>query len=141
MPTFDRLCPSCGWTKIDSLEPTTPQPVLCDECGEPTERAWLTKPANVIGDEMDWTQTNGLKHPRRFRSKSEHRRWLKESGWTVKERHAEAGGKDWLAKAEALAQRHGGVGTKEPESEPLNVTFTSGDATPDMVEHYRSRSR
>jgi hypothetical protein len=152
---FDRLCPSCGWRKIDSMEPTEAPAILCDDCGEPTERAWLTKPSNVIGDEIDMISHNGEKHPVRFRSKIEHRRWLKEKGWTIKDEHKglqgsdksphstlwQGGGKEWLANAEELARRHGGLGSKEPEDEPMHVTWSTGELTPAQVEEYRAKSR
>lgn len=90
-------------------------------CGEPTERAWITKPPNAIGDEMDHLQVNGLKEPRRFRSKQEHKRWLNEVGLEVKDCHcpmpggdtdqhsskwSAGGGTHWLENAEALALRN-----------------------------------
>lgn len=41
----------------------------------------------VVGDECDFIQTNGLKEPRRFRSKLEFKRWLKENDFLVKDTH------------------------------------------------------
>ncbi len=142
MPLYDRQCESCGWQAIDLIEPVNAGVVLCHACGEPTVRAWFAKKAaNVIGDEMDHIQVNGLRHPRRFRSKSEHRRWIAGSGWTVKESHPTAGGKQWLSDAEELAKRQGGIGTKEPEDEPLHVTWSTGELTPTQVEEYRAKNR
>lgn len=43
--------------------------------------------AVVVGDECDFVQTNGLKHPRRFQSKLEFKRWLKENDFQVKDTH------------------------------------------------------
>ena len=126
----------------------------CPDCGTITERAWLTKAPYAIGDAMDHLQKNGLKHPRRFRSKIEHRRWLKESGWAIKDEHCPppdsdkgthttawtSGGKEWLANAEALAHRHGAGSGKDPEPEPFHVTWSEGMLSPADVEKYRSRS-
>lgn len=155
MPLYDRLCNGCGWVAIDVIEPIHAGTVTCPACGDPTERAWLTKSSNVIGDEMDHVQVNGLKTPRRFRSKQERKRWLKEAGYEEKGEHKglqgsdksphttrwEGGGKEWLAKAEALAQRHGGIGAKEPEEAPFHVNWTTGELTPQQVEEYRARNR
>lgn len=142
MPIFDRACPSCDWQVIDVFEPVHVGVKPCPACGDPTARVWLSqKSSNVIGDEFDHVQRNGLKHPRRFRSKSEHRRWLASSGWTVQETHHEAGGKEWLANAEALAARQGGLGTKEPEDEPFHITWSTGELTKDQVQEYRGKNR
>lgn len=155
MPLFDRLCHGCGWQAIDVMEPVNPGVVTCPACGDPTERAWLTKPSNVIGDECDFVSHNGERHPVRFRSKLEHRRWLKEKGYAIKDEHIglqgsdksphstkwEGGGKEWLANAEALAQRHSGIGSKEPDDEPLHITWRTGELTPAQVEEYRGKNR
>lgn len=155
MPTYDRLCHGCGWVGIDVIEPIDAGVVACPSCEKPTVRAWLTKPANVIGDECDFVSRNGEKHPVRFRSKLEHKRWLKEKGWEIKDEHKglqgsdksphttkwEGGGKEWLANAEALAQRHGGIGAKEPEDDAFHVTWTTGELTPQQVEEYRAKNR
>ena len=141
MPFYDRIC-HCGWTAIDVLE-AIETVHACPDCGMQTERAWLTKPSNVIGDECDFVSHNGEKQPVRFRSKAEHKRWLKERGWRIKDDHVgeqgtdksrftsrwAGGGKQWLADAEALAQRHGASVGKDPGDEPVHVTFTTGDLT------------
>lgn len=87
MKYFDRKCPSCGTITIDSLEPSDAPVILCLQCGEPTERAWIAKAATVIGDECDFTSRNGEREPIRFRSKLEHRRWLKEKGYRINDAH------------------------------------------------------
>lgn len=87
MKYFDRKCPACGTITIDSLEPSDAPVILCSQCGEPTERAWIAKAATVIGDECDFTSRNGEREPRRFRSKLEHRRWLKEKGYRINDAH------------------------------------------------------
>ena len=91
---FDRRCPECGWVRIDSFEPSEAPIILCDDCGEPTERAWLTKASNVIGDAMDWTQRNGTKIPIHFTSKQERKRWMKQEGWREADYHMGDQGSD-----------------------------------------------
>src|SRR5438128_1753570 len=66
----------------------------CPTCGGQTERAWLTKCSTVVGDECDFIQTNGLKHPRRFQSKQAFKRWLKANQFAVKEEHLGQDGTD-----------------------------------------------
>src|SRR5207245_8295763 len=85
MPTYDRLCFACGWVAVDVLEPMCCDPSPCPECGAVTERAWLTKPPNVVGDEVDFVSRNGEKHPVRFRSRADHRRWLNEKGLRIQD--------------------------------------------------------
>ncbi len=95
MPLFDRVCSSCAWSEVDVWEPVyVDPPPSCPQCGAATARAWLTKPPAVVGDEMDHLQVNGLATPRRFRSKQEHKRWQKESGWVVKDTHVAPNGSD-----------------------------------------------
>ena len=48
----------------------------------------------MIGDECDFVSRNGEKKPIRFRSKLEHRRWLKEHGYRIKDDHVGAQGSD-----------------------------------------------
>jgi hypothetical protein len=48
----------------------------------------------IIGDECDFTQVNGLKAPRRFRSKQEHKRWLKANGYEIVDTHVGLQGSD-----------------------------------------------
>lgn len=116
--------------------------VACPECGAPTARAWLTKASNVIGDEIDITQVNGLRHPRRFRSRLEHQRWLKENGFRVKDTHVGDQGSDkskftqsaaimdpqTLENARYLVTHRQMIDADEPD-EPLHVTFTEGYLT------------
>lgn len=52
MPMYDRMCPKCEEKLIDCWEPVTAPTVPCHACGTPTERAWLTKPSNVVGDDI-----------------------------------------------------------------------------------------
>lgn len=76
MPMYDRICPN-KHEMIDCWEPITIPEVACKECGEPTERAWLSKPAAVIGDDIPggvWMRhgvCNEDGSPRKYYSKSE----------------------------------------------------------------------
>jgi hypothetical protein len=94
MPYYDRLCRACGWQAIDVWEPVHADAPTCPQCAAQTERAWLTTPPTAIGDECDFTQTNGTPTPIRFRSKSEHRRWLKQHGYEVVASHVGQYGTD-----------------------------------------------
>jgi hypothetical protein len=73
---YDRLCPD-GHEMIDCWEPVNVGEVICKECSKPTERAWLTKPGNIIQDSIEggiWIR-HGLCNedgtPRKYYSKSE----------------------------------------------------------------------
>ena len=85
MPMYDLICRACNTQQIDVLQPIQCEQSLC-ACGAQFERAWLTKPANVIGDECDVSIRHGLCNedgtPRRFRSKQDIKRTAKEKGWT-----------------------------------------------------------
>src|ERR1700682_3245076 len=81
MPFFDRICPSCRSEIRDCFEPVVATAVLCPDCGEPTERAWLAKPSNILRDEISITQHNGTKHPIHFTSRIERNRWLKQNNY------------------------------------------------------------
>ena len=78
MPMYDRVCTHCQHQMIDCLEPVNAPETPCPECGKPTQRAWLTKPSGVIGDECDVWIKHGLCNedgsPRRYTSKQEIRR-------------------------------------------------------------------
>lgn len=80
---YDRQCSSCGVIQIDCLEPVTPPIVMCD-CGQQTQRVWLSTSPTVIGDECDIHIRHGLcwpdGTPRHFRSKEEIARAAKEKG-------------------------------------------------------------
>lgn len=97
MPLFDRRCPACLRQQIDCLEPSTPPIVLC-ECGQETERVWLSKAPFVIGDEIDISVRHGLCHadgtPQRFRSRQELAREAKRRGFTNFVEHHGAAGSD-----------------------------------------------
>lgn len=87
MPMYDRICPD-GHEMIDCWEPITAPSVECKECGKPTERAWLTKPGHVIGDEIPggiWIR-HGLCNPdgtpRKYYSHSEIKAEAKRRGLT-----------------------------------------------------------
>lgn len=141
MPYYDRTCTVCDWQAVDLHEPIDPPTVPpCPACDAPTARAWLTKPPNAVGDECDFVEHNGTKTPIRFRSKIEFKRWLKEQGLRVVDSHVSmegtdkaehttawtAGGKDWLAKAEAAAKAHhngGFLGNEPTYDPPLNIQW------------------
>ena len=92
-PLYDRNC-ACGWQAVDVWEAVYTPARACPQCGGDTQRAWLSKPPMVVGDECDFVQRNGLKEPRRFRSKQEHRRWLKANGYVVNDAHVGVPGSD-----------------------------------------------
>lgn len=90
---YDRRCESCGATQIDCWEPVTPPTVPCSACGATTQRAWLTRPSAVIGDdipggiEIRHGICNDDGSPRRFYSKSEMARAAAEKGLVNYVRH------------------------------------------------------
>lgn len=142
MPIYDRICESCGWRRVDCLEPIESPVRLCDACGQPTVRAWLTAAANVIPDSMHHLQVNGCKRPILFTSKGERRRYLKEHGWREAAEHVPPAGTDkskhtqsWaavsaetLASAKVLLERVGsqGSGWRDPDQAPLGITSPEG---------------
>lgn len=95
MPFYDLKCSFCGHEIIDRMEPistTSDQRGPCPKCSAcALERAWLTKPANVIGDEIDIYIRHGLCHsdgtPRRYRSKKEIAQEAKRRGMTNRVEH------------------------------------------------------
>lgn len=153
MPFYDRSCPGCDWQAIDLLEPVHVDAPACPQCGGVTVRAWLTTPSAVIGDEMDHVQINGLKTPRRFTSKAERKRWMKEAGYHEAVRHVGEAGTDrskhtsnWAAyydpytaaNAKLLIERafHAGT-THEPDEALLpNARFYERAATPEEIAKY-----
>lgn len=77
MPRYDQRCRSCAW----DAEITVPWDVnpACPICGGDTERVWW-KAAHVSGDECDFVTEHGFKTPRRFTSRAEWKRAMKEAG-------------------------------------------------------------
>ena len=84
---YDLLCPRCKAQRIDVLQPIDAPDEWCAQCFDKgrlqvMQRAWLTKPANVIGDECDVWVRHGICNPdgspKRYRSKSEMHRAGKE---------------------------------------------------------------
>jgi hypothetical protein len=77
VPFYDRKGTACEHVMIDCYEPISSPPVACKECGGPTERAWLSKPATVIQDSIEGGVfiRHGLCNPdgspRKYYSKSE----------------------------------------------------------------------
>ena len=135
MPRFDRKCEACGWELRDVWERSDDQR-LCDDCGEPTVRAWLTAPPNVIGDEWDHVQKMGTKHPIHFTSKIEHRRWLKANNYRIMDDGDGKGSKmataldpQTLANATELVNRAAtqkNRGWRDPELAPIGITSDDG---------------
>ena len=130
---------------MDVLEPIHAEPQACPECGSTTERAWLTRPPSVVGDETDFVSHNGERHPVRFRSKADHRLWLKTKGYTInddKSQH-EAGGKQWLENAEILATRNGAArgSVVHDDEPPLNYRFYGGELTKAEAAEYARKNR
>ena len=92
MPIYDRVCKN-EHKLIDCWEPITAPEVLCPECNEPTERAWLSRPTAVIADEIPggvWIHhgiCNEDGTPRKYYSKSEMAAEAKRRGLTNLVRH------------------------------------------------------
>lgn len=137
MPYYDRLCNRCGWLAVDALEACYADAPACPDCGTLTVRTWLTKPPTAIGDAMDHVQVNGLKEPRRFTSKQERRRWMKENGFREFVRHIDGSPhtERWatmdaltLANATALVTRAAKEPARnDPADHPLHVQHEYGD--------------
>lgn len=99
MPMYDRVCPD-GHTMIDCWEKIDTTDVPCNECHKMTERTWLSKPANVIGDDIPggiWIR-HGLCNedgsPRKYYSKSEIATEAKKRDLVQAIRHAPEPGSD-----------------------------------------------
>ena len=63
---------------------------------------------SVIGDECDFVSHNGETQPVRFRSKQEHRRWLKQHGYRIKDDHVGQQGSDkspFSSRSAAITQK------------------------------------
>lgn len=132
MPMYDFACRGCGAT-FDALEPLGRRFVDCRECGgiALAEKVWISRASNVIGDECDIVQENGFREPRRFSSKAERLRALKEVGCAEMVRHTPVLGTDksphtksWAAigpgtleSARLLLERVGAVGRSDEQIE------------------------
>jgi hypothetical protein len=97
MPMYDRACHTCGWQKIDSLEPVTVPEILCPE-GHVTERVWSSsaRSASVVDDSIPggvWIENLG-NNWRKFYSKSDIARAAKEQGVEPFVRHVGTQGGD-----------------------------------------------
>jgi hypothetical protein len=79
----------------------------------------------------------------RFRSKADHRLWLKAKGYTINDdaSQREAGGKQWMENAEILATRHGAAKGSVVKDDPLHYTFYSGELTTAQAAEYARRNR
>lgn len=137
MPMYDRHCADCGTTRLDCWEPVTCDAPLCYLCLTPMDRVFTGKASNVIGDECEITQENGFRHPRRFTSKIERRRALKEAG--LQEVVKNAGPDDkhcrpWVAmdahtleNARILVSRNGTARATTAAPEKLHISFVAGE--------------
>jgi hypothetical protein len=111
MPYYDRRCTACSALRIDNWEPTEAPAVGCLECGAPTERVWIGKPAAVKSDEWAGGKTfeNGFDKPRTFYSPSEYHKALAERGLKVRGDGEEGKwgwmSRDTLEKAKELVTR------------------------------------
>jgi hypothetical protein len=96
MPCYDRRCTGCAWQAIDVFEPVYLQAPVCPLCGAVTQRAWLSKPPAVIGDEIPggFVQENFGVQPETFYSKSSMARRAKELGLMPLVRHVGEQGSD-----------------------------------------------
>ncbi len=96
--------------------------------------------STVVGDEVDFVQVNGLPQPRRFRSRLEHQRWLKEQGYRVYDTHVGEQGSDksrhtrsaaimdpqTLENGRYLVTHRAMIDAKEPD-EPLHIRWVDED--------------
>lgn len=156
MPLYDRLC-GCGWQAIDCWESVNVTDVLCPLCGSKTDRAWLTKASAVIGDECDFVSHNGESQPIRFRSRAEHRRWLKEKGYRIKDEHKGEPGSDkskhtsnWAAAYDPYTAENVRIlierafhQTADPAEEPIqmNIRTYTGEMTAAEAKKYAEANR
>jgi len=112
----------------------------CPICGAITERLWRGKASTVIGDECSITQENGFSTPRRFTSKIERRRALKEAGLVDCVQHRTMPGTDkskhtmnhgqimdpvTLENARILVSRPGALQDADEPSPPLQIRYVS----------------
>lgn len=94
----------------------------------------------VIGDECDFVQENGARHPRRFTSKAEFKRWLDANNYENRVEHKTVPGTDksphttdWskgsmdavtLENARILTTRTGSAGKTTTPDAPIMGTWT-----------------
>lgn len=153
MPLYDRRCAACAWQAIDVWEAVVTEIHACPDCGNQTERAWLTKASTVIGDACDFVSRNGEAQPVHFRSRAVHRNWLKQHGYSIKDEHKPPPGtdkskftSDWsrgydpytAANVKVLLER---AFTQQPDApEPtMHITTYTGELTPDEVQKYAGK--
>ncbi len=88
--------------------------MICETCGHALQLGeWPFCPhgfgsTSVIGDDCDFISHNGERHPVRFRSKQEHRRWLKQHGYRINDAHIGQQGSDkspFTASAVVISQK------------------------------------
>ena len=92
MPFYDLTCEN-GHVQIDVMEPVNRPMTMCPQCGAETQRVWLSKPANIVGDEIPggyWVKhgiCNEDGTPRKYYSKSEMRREAERRGLVNRVEH------------------------------------------------------
>lgn len=141
MPIYDVRCAEYGHVS-EVLTTVEDRAHPCPLCLQPTERVWRGKATTVIPDAIDVVQENGFKEPRRFRSKIERRRALKEAGveecvqhrpmaWTDKSQHtmnhAQIMDPVTMENARILVSRPGAL--KGNDDEPpvkMNIRYVEG---------------
>lgn len=85
MPKYDFLCPACAQLREDVTARYKEWP-SCD-CGTPMEPFWVSSFPNIIGDEIDYVDTNMTREPIRFTSKAERKRMMKQLGLRERVEH------------------------------------------------------
>jgi hypothetical protein len=91
MPMFDYRC--TDGHEFEACVPSGTDAMLCRQCSSLAERVWRGMAA-VIGDECDFIDDNLSRHPIRIRSKTEHRRLMKEKGVQLGVKHVGLPGSD-----------------------------------------------
>lgn len=112
MPRYDQRCTICEWRDEILSSPGVHPP--CPECSGETERVWSKAP-NVSADECDFVVENGFKHPRRFRSRAEWKRAMKEAGIRPYDKFTPMPGTD--------RPRRGGITKSLPPMDPEYVAW------------------
>lgn len=151
MPMYDYKCPNGH--EFEGLYPVGVDIVPCRECDAGANKVWVTKPSNIVGDEIDYIDENLGPEPIRIRSKAERRRIMKERGLEEFIRHTGVPGTDksphttnWgsisqvtLDGAKAMLERVGGMSPTEPSQEELDRAVTAGEIeVPIVVEGGRT---
>jgi len=92
--------------------------------------------AYVHGDECDFVQTNGLRHPRRFRSKQEWDLWRKQNHYEVKHKW-DGTDRQTMENVRILMERAFGQ-SSEPEPD-MHISTYTGELTPQEAAKYAGK--